>query len=200
MYTLKIVKNIFLLFILCLVIVSCKKDPEIICNDFTELSGQHHLVDISSLINEQAFKDTLQKYPQLQVYQVINDEFMIGMHCNVFYKDIMVLSDNYFLGRGKKENLYFQFDKIVNTINLNLQPGLTYIEAIKIARQSLQDPSMNSCLSYRLCIYDINCGVSNMPKDYKLVWKIQATDHHYPYVVLDANTGEVYTKDNGWRN
>ena len=55
-----------------------------------------------------------------------------------------------------------------------------------------------TCVSYRLGIYDLNSGSSFQPKNYKIVWKIQG-ESGYPYVILDANTSQVYLMDDGIR-
>jgi hypothetical protein len=56
----------------------------------------------------------------------------------------------------------------------------------------------NTCISYRLGIYDINTLTENKTKNYKLTWEVQG-DNGYPYVVLDADSGQVYFKDDGIR-
>jgi hypothetical protein len=58
--------------------MTCKKDIKV-CGSYTELTDHNNLVDISPLNGAPALLDTLAKYPQLQVYKVINDQYIYGM-------------------------------------------------------------------------------------------------------------------------
>ena len=75
-------------------------------------------------------------------------------------------------------------------------PTISYGSAITTAIQVVD--YSKTCVSYRLGIYDLNSGTSFQPKNYKLVWKIQG-ESGYPYVILDANTSQVYLMDDGIR-
>ncbi len=180
-----------------LILFSCKKDAKI-CDSYTELIETNHLVDISPINEAPELIDTLNKYPQLQVYKVINDQYITGMHCRVFYKGLIVFTDYYTLFKNKTTwDIYSGDSTIVDSINLYLSPDKTYIEAIDIARKV--ENFDKGCISYRLGIYDINRNSSNQQKSYKLVWKIEGSDSgaRFPYVYLDATTGHVYDHFDG---
>lgn len=89
-------KNIFLLLAILTVMTSCQKDVKV-CTGYTELTDQNHLVDINNLNGAQELIDTLTKYPQLQVYRIINNQYSWGMHCYVFYKGLKIFTENYTL-------------------------------------------------------------------------------------------------------
>ena len=186
-------QNLAILFLAILFSFSaCKKDNKV-CDGYKELNDQHHLVDISLLKDVQQFIDTLTKYPQLQLYQVINDQYMYGMHCNTFYKGLKIFDNEYSIYKSKRDNIIFCSDTIDDSINILITPSIQYENAIRIAKQNLNFD--NTCISYRLGIYRFD---SSSVKNYKLVWKIQ-DEFGSRYVILDANTGEIYSKDDGIR-
>lgn len=174
---------------------TCKKDV-IICESYKELTDHNHLVDISPLNGAPELLDTLTKYPQLQVYKVINDQYTYGMHCHVFYKGLKVFSDNYLLFKRKSDISIHGDVAIIDTINISLTPSIQFDKAINIARKNMT--YRNTCISYRLEIDDLNAGTSTHAKNYKLTWRVQG-ENGYPYVVLDANSGQLYFKDDGIR-
>ncbi|HSI90802.1 MAG TPA: hypothetical protein VK927_06760 [Adhaeribacter sp.] len=179
-----------------LLTTSCKKDVEV-CNKYTELTDRNHLVDISALNAAPEILDSLAKYPQLQVYKIINDQHTIGVHCHVFYQGLKVFTDNYRLFKSKNDNHVYNLEDIIPTaINISLAPSIQFEEAIGLARQNVN--FTDQCISYRLGIYDINAATSFQPTDYRLTWRIQG-ENKFPVVVLDAHTGQVYYKDDGFR-
>lgn len=178
---------------LLLTFTSCKKDTEQ-CESVTELTNQNHLVDLTLINQVNELNDTLTKYPQLQVSRVINDPYLIGMHCNVFYKGLIVFTDQYSLFKSKSTNEIFSLkDYIVDTVDFTLTPTLDKENAITIAKQTVN--FNNSCTSYRLGIYDLNASISLANKNYKLVWKVQGDNG--AYVVIDAQNGEIYASFDG---
>lgn len=100
--------KIFTLLSSLLVLTACKKD-EIICNSYTELTDKNHLVDITPLNQASAFNDSLTKYPQLRVYKVINDQYTLGMHCNVFFKGLKVFINSFDLYLRKSTNKFIPY-------------------------------------------------------------------------------------------
>lgn len=196
MNTERLISRILFFSFVSILVASCTKD-KLFCDGYTELTDRNHLVDIQPIYEVPEFKDTLTKYPQLQVFRVIDNKYMIGMHCNIFYKDLKVFSDQYSLFKSKNDGSVDQMNgSITDTIPLDLTPTLSASEAIKTAKQKMN--FHNLCISYRLGITDINSGRGNVPSDYKLVWKVQGKGGN-PYVILDANSGEVYQKDDGVR-
>lgn len=178
-------------------IVACTKE-KVTCQNNTELTDQHHLVDLQLLNQAAELNDTLAKYAQLQVYRVVNDSYLLGIHCHVFYKGLKVFSDQYSLFKSKSDNSVFSISNfIVDTVDFSLTPALTYTNAIDIATQEMD--YSKTCVSYRLGIFDLNSGKGAATKEYKLVWKI-AGENGYPFVVLDANNGEVYRAHDGILN
>ncbi|MBI4944873.1 MAG: hypothetical protein HY840_00570 [Bacteroidetes bacterium] len=168
-------------------VTTCSKD---VCDNYTELTDHNHLVDLSPLNGAHELLDTLTKYPQLQVYRVLNNQYCYGMQCNVFYKGFKVFTDYYALYKSKSDNNIYTADPaIVDTINISLTASIQFDKAISIARQNMN--YSNTCISYRLGIYNLNAGTSNQTKNYKLIWKIQG-ENGYPVVDLDANSGQVY--------
>lgn len=190
----RLVLRLITMYFVSIVVISCKKD-KVSCQDITELTDQNHLVDIQPLNQASEFNDTLTKYPQLQVYRVIDDQYLIGMHCNVYYQGLKVFSDQYSLFKSKTNNSLFTLeDLIIDTVDFALTPTLTFGNAIDIAKQNLD--YSKTCISYRLGIFDLNSGKGIETKDYKLVWKVHG-ENEVPYVILDANSGQVYRSHDG---
>ena len=185
-------KLIFILLVLLLQ-SACKKDP-IICNDFTQLTDRANLADPKAT-GSQALLDTLAKHPEYQVTRVSIDQYNWVVVCNVFYKNLLVFSDGIEYFENTNHNVA-TFDTInFSTINFSLTPTINYTEAIKLARA--QEDFSKTCISYRLDIFDLNAGQSFVyVKNYKLVWLVQGNSG-YPYVYLDANTGQTYRKFDG---
>lgn len=186
-------KQILIFLIGSILLTQCKKDGKV-CETHTELSGQQHLVDLNALKDVPPFLDTLAKYPQLQVYKVINDPFMYGMHCHVFYKGLQIINHNYALFKSKSEHFIFGIDTIAEGINMAITPNIQFEEAISLAKQNMNFE--NTCISYQLGIFDL--GDTQTSNRYTLVWKIQ-DEYGSRYVILDANSGQVYLKEDGMR-
>lgn len=176
--------------------LGCRKDPKI-CNNYTQISGQANLVDVSILKGgAQEFLDTLAKYPQLQAYRIYIDSNGYTMQCHIFYKGLIIFTAYYMLDKSTRFNFISASDSVITTIpGINLTPSITSDAAIAAARQN--ENFNNTCISYQLGIYDINCFSANKPKNYRLVWQIEGTDSGYPIVVIDANNSQVYYKDDG---
>lgn len=189
-------KKIVFLFITSAFLSGCKKDVKVKCNTHTELTGYEHLVDISGLKNNPEIYDTLTKY-QLQVRKVVNDNYLFGFKSYVFYKGLMVFNQDYYLYKNKADNNFTIIGKPApDAINFSLSPTLSSKEAIDIAEKNMDFDK--TCISYRLGIYNLNGGISNAMPNHKLVWKIQG-DNGWPFVMLDAHTGYIYSKDDGIR-
>ncbi len=187
-------KNIILILTIVVLQLSCKKDAKI-CTTYTELSDRSHLVDPITL-GDSALIDTLNNRPELQVYKITSDQYGWVVRCNVFYKTLKVFTSQVNFNRRNGGSIvslnYLDF----GSINFNLTPTISYESAITTSIHAID--FSKTCISYRLGIYDLNSGSSFQPKNYKLVWKIQG-ESGYPYVILDANTLEVYLKDDGIR-
>ncbi|MFN4082108.1 MAG: PepSY domain-containing protein [Bacteroidia bacterium] len=167
---------------------SCKTDP-IVCDGYKEIKrSKTHLVD-PKLLNEAPFlTDILEKNPQMQLSRVINDEFMIGMHCNQFYKNLFIINGGYGAYVSKRDGFTHTENNIIKSVNISVEPKLNYNTAIDIAKQNMN--FNESCICYELAIY--STGV-----DYKLVWLVKDLNNSYPYVIVDAHSGEVIEKNDG---
>ena len=185
-------KKLILILFLAVLQESCKKDVKV-CTNYTELSDRNHLVDPSTL-GDSALIDTLNKRPELQVYKINSDQHGWVVKCNVFYQNLKVFSSQYYFNKNTGGSIYSLNTINLSSINFSLIPTISYGSAITTATQAVD--YSQTCVSYRLGIYDLNSGSSFQPKNYKLVWKIQG-ESGLPYVILDANTSQIYHTDDG---
>jgi len=186
-------KNILFLLIIVILQASCKKDIKI-CASSTELTDTKNIVDPSS-IGSQLLMDSLAAHTELQVYQTHNDQYGWVAKCNIFYKGLKFFQNTFYYHGNI--NTIVSYDTLdFSMINFALVPLLKFDAAIHIARQEMNFEK--TCISYRLGIYASikNIGNTMKSQNYKLVWKIQG-DSGYPYVYVDANTGQVYEKFDG---
>jgi len=186
------VKKTIILLAIVILQNACKKDVKI-CNSYTQLTDTKNLVDLAPINNIPEFLDTLHKYPNLQVAKINVDQYSTVMFCNVFYKGLKVFTDGYTLIKDRYG--ITTYDTIVDTINVSLTPTIDFKAAISIARKNMNYDK--TCISYRLGLYNLDAGQSFVyTKNYKLVWLVQG-ENGYPYVYLDANNGNVYSKFDG---
>lgn len=188
-------KQITTLVLGTILLTQCKKDIKV-CSSYTALTGKEYRADLSAIQDIPPFLDTLAKYPQLHVYQVINDPYMYGMHCHVFYKGLQVLNHNYALFKSKSESFIYGIDTVVDTIGISVHYTITFEEAIRIAKQQMNFE--NTCISYQLGIYDLGDSHSPSGNRFALVWKI-ARELGSGHIIVDANSGQVYHKEDGIR-
>src|ERR1035437_10122009 len=112
-------------------LANCSKDAKI-CDNYTELIDRNNLVDPNSL-GSQALLDTLTKHPELQVYQINNDQYSWTVKCNVFYKDIKVFGCQYYLHKNNISDTIFTLDTLnFNSISFSFTPNIKYSDAISI--------------------------------------------------------------------
>ena len=188
-------KKIIFAFSVLFFFSSCKKDVKV-CNIYTELLDRDNLVDITILKSTPEIYDTIVKY-KLQVREIVNDNILFGFKSNLIYKDLMVFNEDYYLYKNKSANSFVIIGQpTIDSIKFSLKPTLAGKDAIHIAEKNIS--FSNTCIFYRLGILNINAGVLNSQINRKLVWKIQG-ENGWPYVILDANTGQVYLKDDGIR-
>lgn len=180
---------------LCL-LASCKKDTQL-RETYRELNDTAHLVNLSLLKNAPQFLDTLKKYPHLQLVEVMEDEYQIGMYCNVFYKGLKIFDDHYDIFKATRDGSIFCIDTIIDSLNIDLKPRLTYKHAVNAAKNSLDFG--DNFLFYRLGIYVEGRNPLNNLFQARLAWKVQK-EGGMPFVIVDAMDGSVITKDDGIRN
>lgn len=176
-----------------LVLFSCKKEQNR-CDGLEE-APVNTLTDISLLTANTAFADTLAKYPQLKVFRIIDDEHTLGMHCNVYYEGLPVISDGFNLFQSKSTNeITSLHDYIVDEVNVSLTPTVPLLTVTDIARE--QVGIKNRCAYFQLAIFNSNAGKGNLPRDYRLVWNItdQKSDAN---VIVDAHTQAIYRSFDG---
>ena len=186
--------SILSIFFLCL-LGSCRKDT-LLSETYRELNDTAHLVDLALLKDVPQFLDTLEKYPQFQLTGVMEDEYMTAMYCNVFYKGLKLFNGHYEIFKHKRDGSIFCIDTIIDTINIDIKPILTYKQAINTAKNALE--FSDNFLYYRLGIYLEGRNSFNNLIQARLAWKVQ-NEGGTPSVIIDAMNGSVITKDDGFR-
>ncbi len=189
--------RILIILLFPLLFATCKRN-EFFCTHPTEIKGQDHLVDISPLKAEPAMLELLKKNPQLQVYRIIDDEYALIMHCNVFYKGFIVFTTNYTYTKGKKYGNGFMGtgDKVAMGIDIEPKPTITSDAAIKLARKTLNFG--HGCVHFQQGFYDMGQFATPVVHDYRFVYYIEG-DNGFPVVIVDANSSEILMKDDGIR-
>lgn len=185
-------KVLGMLFISSLIILGCKKQaiPPEKCEVQTQITKNGHLIHYDFSSDAPNFIDTFNKYPQLQIYRLILEPELIGVHCNVFYQGLEIFDEGYRIFKNRNTGETFVMDSIRTFFNIELTPTMTHKEAIRIAESKVD--YKGGCVSYQLGIYDMNRVKVNLPEDFKLVWKVTPTNGEYPMVMLDAHTGKTY--------
>jgi len=192
-------KNSIILVTLAVVFFSCKKDLSV-CKNYKEITGRVGTIDPASIqITE--MRDTLLKYPQLEVSQLYTNSFISSMYCNVYYKNLQLFTDQYTVFKNMTgDSLYTSGTLFQNTLSISLEPKVKYEDAIKEAHNYINLD--HSCTAYQLGLYNKNRW-SNVPANYKLAWKISDVEKPYIYVIIDAiDKSYLYSERGGvyWTN
>lgn len=195
MYRSQLKKSSMVVMLFLCLLASCKKDTQI-RETYLELNDTAHLVNLSLLKDVPQFLDTLKKYPQLQLAEVMEDEYMTAMYCNVFYKGLKIFDEQYDMFKAKRNGGIFGIDTIIDTLNIDLMPRLTYRQAVNTAKNALE--FSDNFLYYRLGIYVEGRNPLNNLFQARLAWKVQ-NEGGIPFVIVDALNGSVITKDDGIR-
>ncbi len=186
-------KNIIYILTIVILQAACKKEAKI-CGSTTELTDTKNTVDPGA-IGSKLLMDSLATHPELQVYQTHSDQYGWVAKCNIFYKGLKFFQNVfYYHGTGNTIVSYDTLD--FSKVNFSLVPTLKFEDAVYIAKQEMN--FSKTCISYRLGFYASTKNIGNTMKrqTYKLVWKIQG-NNGYPYVYVDANTGQVLEKFDG---
>jgi Zn-dependent metalloprotease len=184
-------KYLFIILISMALFSACKKDVKS-CKQYKQLD-QKKPVDTNA-IDVPEFKAILVQYPYLQPYEFSSDPYSSVMKCNVFYKGILVM-DQYVIIKSKTTNQVTVMDALQTyNLSLSIDPGISYTDAIKESKRIMNFD--HTCISYSLVIFHINRADTYNPANYMLAWKIEGTKG-YPLVILDANTKEVYSSEDG---
>lgn len=167
-------------------LIACDKG-EFPCMKYFKIEGSDHTVDIAPLSNYPAIMDTLTKYNFLQVFRIVDDEYLIGAHCNIFYQGIKLLNDGYSIFLDKSTGEVIEMGYIIHKMSISPVAKISHRDAIEIAKKKMQ--FKKSCIYYELGIYNVNHN-PQLPEEYKLVWKIQ-NEIGSAYAIIDAKDGEV---------
>jgi len=178
----------YLLFIPVVIFAfSCKKDVPI-CAEPTEIKNNtNHLVDLNLLGSTQFFNDTLKKYSYLQVKEIINNNELTSVFCNVYANNLLVFDGDYAFYYLKKAN-YTYSNIQLNELNIvpNLAtPKISGLQAVDIAKRN-QDFT-NYCINYRL-------GLTLHNNQYRICYKVFANNCFY--TMVDAENGNVLKQFN----
>lgn len=167
------------------------------CGCQKAVSHPSNIANIDALKNAPKLQDTLDKYDQLEVFRVIDDQYLIGIHCHIYYQGLQVFGHDYSLFQGKaNDDVTIGGDStIVKTIPISLSPSISCQKAARIARKNMKFNKI--CLLKQLGILDLNSGKGMTATEYKLVWRVAVKRGEAPYVFLDANSGEIYRKFDG---
>lgn len=180
-----------ILFILLfpLLFATCKRNA-FFCTHPTEIKGQDHLVEISPLKAEPAMLELLKKNPQLQVAQIIDNEYALVAYCNIFYKGYIVFTSRFSMSRGRLyyHDLQMPDAPVAAGLNMDSKRTITVEAAIKMARKVRNFGK--DCILYQEGFYDVNAFDTSKPHDYRFVYKITGKETHVT-VVVDANSSEV---------
>ena len=180
-------KKLIVLILPLLFFTGCKKDLGA-CKNYTKLTGFEKVIDKNSVSAPQ-LRDTLLKYPQLQLLQFNNYSFGWYARCQVYYQDLMIFSDTYNLQltSGASSWELSTIDTIwTRPLNISLDPVLSKEKAIELAKKYVNFD--HTCISYQLGLYCNNRYAIFKYRSYSLAWKIQSADGQ-SYVILDASQG-----------
>lgn len=180
----------YLIIIVCL--TACRKELGT-CKNYKELNGTEQLLDAGK-IDIQAFRDTLNKYPQLKAHSYITDAYSKQLRCSLFYNNLVVFQEEYSLVKQENSGAFQENGKkSMPSLSVSTTPTIHYKKAIENARKYINFDY--ACISYQLGIYN----VSYSSNDYRLAWKIMNSNNQYSFVICDATTNDVLTVNgSGW--
>jgi Zn-dependent metalloprotease len=186
-------KTLFIMLISVALFSNCKKDVTS-CKEYKQLEIQENPIDTNT-IDIPEFKALLAQYSCLKPYEFKSDPYSWLMKCNVSYKGIPVLMQQYAIVKSKETNEVKVMDTLrTYDLPLSTEPGISYNDAIKEAKKVMNFD--HTCIFYSLGIYEINRSGTYNPDKFILVWKIEGAKG-YPLVILDANTKRVYVNSDG---
>lgn len=175
-------KTIVALIAMMAVMASCKKDLSV-CKEYQEIRGRKSTISPAN-VPVQQMRDTLLKYPQLEIEQLNVNNFATQVTCNVYYQNLPVFSDFYSMFKSNSaDTIVVSGSVLTGSLSLSLNPGITHEAAIKTARNYINLD--HSCTAYQLGIYNKNRWLVLAP-DYRLAWKISDVQNPYLYVIIDA--------------
>lgn len=186
------VKTLFILLLSITLFSNCRKDVSV-CREYQQ-AGQEAVID-TNMIDVPEFKVFLTQYPYLKPYEFNSDKYSSVMKCNVFWKGLHVLTDQYLVIKSKATGQMSVADTVrTYDLPVSVEPRVSYTDAIKEAKKIMDFD--HTCIFYSLCIYDTGLHGAYNPNNYVLVWKIEG-QKKYPLVILDANTKQIYRNTDG---
>jgi len=178
---------------------SCSK-KELTTDITTTDCAKQTLVNTAHLISNDLLKqmdyrlDTIEASGEFQIRSYTSDSYGTYAKCNQFYKDLpLFFNDVNFIFTG---GLTIMGD-IVDTINIALEPQVTYTKASEIAHKKID---AKKCYDVTLGIFDLNATAGNVQPEFRLVWKITSGGNEYPYAIIDAQNEKIIRYDDGVRN
>lgn len=170
-------KNLIIALLSLALFAGCKKDVHA-CKEYTELIGREPAANAA---NAPELLDTLAKYPQLQLYRFYSDNYSWNATCHVYYGDLPIFSDYYFLSKSTVTGKLSSQDSVfTGPLTISLEPAVSAKDAIKEAKK-LQNFD-HTCISYRLGLFNLAYGGG---RNYRLVWRIEGKDGN-PFVTVNA--------------
>lgn len=175
-------KNLVAVLVTVVVFSACKKDLNV-CKDFKEISGRENKFSPADVPIQQ-MRDTLLKYPQLEIVQLNANNFSTQVMCNVYYQNLPIFSDYYSMFKSALvDTIVFSGSIIKTTLAVSPNPSVTHEEAIKEGRNYINLD--HTCTAYQLGLYNKNRWQLSAP-NYRLAWKISDVQNPYLYVIIDA--------------
>lgn len=174
-------------------VVSCKKDLNV-CKDYKQIAGRENKFATAD-VPVQQMRDTLLKYPQLEIAELNVNNSVTQVLCNVYYENLPVFSDSYSMFKNNfTDTITFSGSILKTTLSVSLNPSIKYEEAIKEARYHVNLD--HSCIAYQLGLYNKNRWQMVAP-NYRLAWKISDVQNPYIYVIIDATDKSYLYSENG---
>lgn len=190
-----LMKNVTVLCFLIMILTACKKDLKV-CKDYKQISGRESKY-VTADVPVQQMRDTLLKYPQLEITQLSTNQYVTQVMCNVYYQHLPIFSDFYSMYKNNVlDTLTVSGSILKSDLNLSLQPTVAHTDAIKEGRKYVNFD--HSCIAYQLGLYNKNRWQNKSP-DYRLAWKISDVQKPYLYVIIDA-ANKSYLYSEGGRN
>ena len=185
--------------IFMMIVVACNKKSGKYCPVMTLERTKPHLADLSQVSHIPQIMDTLNKYPQLQVYDVylLQDygpgSFSARASCNIYFQDLLIFDKtcSLFWNNYGSVSPLTKPNLIPTEVNTSISPDLSAEEANTIAEKATY---FSNCQLTQLGLK--NLGTDSIP-DYRLTWRVKGAGSRYPVVDIDAHSGTVYRVNAG---
>lgn len=187
--------SVYILFFL--VLLGCQKDT--VCISVKEMTRADFEINYGSVAEETQIDDLLETHPHLCVQSVLDDEYVAGVHCYLYFDNLRMITERYSLLVGRKHPSRTELgDKRLPNVSIDIFPKMNKEEALAAAKASLPELDKR-CISIELALDNKNHYLNISEKDYHLVWIVRSIDGGFPMVKIDANTRSVISSDDGRR-